>query len=274
MECIKGFSVLIVVILAFSVFLTESVNAQTIPKPSVPQFSIQVIDNSYDTTATIQTDPYTGQQTTIPSRHITDIKIEGKIKNQPFNQYVLTNPNGTRRDINFFYNVRYKGHFGEYWQYLYGGEDEGFLNRNYSSDYTYFTIHQDFSEGSVIDVQVISMIGYQSWVIQPLFPYPVINGQDSGWSNTLTVTINQSDTANVFASSIDNSPYPTLIYPEPPPTPTSTPTPMPNPTTNPTPTPTVPELSWLVIVPLLLSVFSVAVIFRRRKIISQNKPNV
>jgi hypothetical protein len=33
----------------------------------------------------------------------------------------------------------------------------------------------------------------------------------------------------------------------------------------PTPTPTVPELSWLVIVPLLLSVFSVAVIFRRRK---------
>ncbi len=31
------------------------------------------------------------------------------------------------------------------------------------------------------------------------------------------------------------------------------------------PTPTVPELSWLVIVPLLLSLFSVAVIFRHRK---------
>ncbi len=240
--------------------MTESVNAQTIPKPSVPQFSIQVVDNSYDTTATIQTDPYTGQQTTIPSRHITDIKIEGKIKNQPFNQFVLTNPNGTRRDLNFFYNVRYKGHFGEYWQYLYGGEDEGFLNRNYSSVFTYFTIHQDFSKGSVIDVQVISMIGYQSWVIQPLFPYPVINGQDSGWSNTLTVTINQSDTANVFASSIDNSPYPTLIYPEPLPTSTST-SPSPNLTPTPTitsstPTPTVPEFP-LWTIPLLLNYYGV-----------------
>jgi hypothetical protein len=41
-----------------------------------------------------------------------------------------------------------------------------------------------------------------------------------------------------------------------------------------TPAPTVPEMSWLVIVPLLLSVFSVAVIFRHRKAISQNKSNV
>lgn len=32
-----------------------------------------------------------------------------------------------------------------------------------------------------------------------------------------------------------------------------------------TPAPTVPEMSWLVIVPLLLSVFSVAVVFRHRK---------
>jgi hypothetical protein len=43
---------------------------------------------------------------------------------------------------------------------------------------------------------------------------------------------------------------------------------------SPSPSPAVPELSWLAIVPLLLSVFSIAVIFRRRKIISQNKPNI
>ncbi len=34
---------------------------------------------------------------------------------------------------------------------------------------------------------------------------------------------------------------------------------------SPSPTPTVPELSWLIILPLLLSLFSVAVIVRRRK---------
>jgi hypothetical protein len=43
---------------------------------------------------------------------------------------------------------------------------------------------------------------------------------------------------------------------------------------SPTSTPTVPELSWLAIVPLLLSLFFVAVILRHRKTISQNKPNV
>ena len=40
------------------------------------------------------------------------------------------------------------------------------------------------------------------------------------------------------------------------------------------PSPTVPELSWLAIVPLLLFLFSIAVISRHRKPISQNKPNV
>jgi parallel beta-helix repeat protein len=34
---------------------------------------------------------------------------------------------------------------------------------------------------------------------------------------------------------------------------------------SPTPTPTVPELSWLIILPLLLSIFSIAVILRHRK---------
>jgi hypothetical protein len=47
-------------------------------------------------------------------------------------------------------------------------------------------------------------------------------------------------------------------------------------TTNPfpVPTPTVPEFPGLVIVPLLLSLFLVAVLIRHRKTISQNKPNV
>jgi len=58
--------------------------------------------------------------------------------------------------------------------------------------------------------------------------------------------------------------------PAPTPTPNSTPTAattveMPAPTQAPTPTPTIPELSWLLIVPLLLFVLSVALIFRRHK---------
>jgi hypothetical protein len=39
-------------------------------------------------------------------------------------------------------------------------------------------------------------------------------------------------------------------------------------TTNPTPTPipTVPEFSWLMILPLFLSILSIVVFFRRRKL--------
>jgi hypothetical protein len=44
------------------------------------------------------------------------------------------------------------------------------------------------------------------------------------------------------------------------------PTPSPSPSTQSTPTPTVPELSWLAIVPLLLSVFAIAVLVRQRKV--------
>jgi hypothetical protein len=48
----------------------------------------------------------------------------------------------------------------------------------------------------------------------------------------------------------------------------------PNPTPTSTPNPTVPEFSWLVIVPMLPSLFFVAVILRHRRTISQNKPDV
>jgi|GEM_PF-4206529 len=44
-----------------------------------------------------------------------------------------------------------------------------------------------------------------------------------------------------------------------------------SPTSSPTPTPSIPELSWLMVVPLLLSLFSVAVVLRHQKPISLSK---
>jgi nitrous oxidase accessory protein len=41
-----------------------------------------------------------------------------------------------------------------------------------------------------------------------------------------------------------------------------------NTSTNPTPTPTVPELSWIAVVPLILSILSIAFLSRRRKLFS------
>ena len=113
----KGFSLLLVVILAVSsLMMVESASAQSIPKPSVPEFTLKYVDNSYDVPpmTTSSTDPYTGKVTftTIPGYHVENKSVEITIKNQPFTSYL--NENGSR--VWLFYYVAVKGHF-ENWSY-------------------------------------------------------------------------------------------------------------------------------------------------------------
>ena len=83
-------------------------------------------------------------------------------------------------------------------------------------------------------VEVEAIIGFPGrQAVPPQFPY-VVYGETSGWSNAETITVPSSSAS-------------------------------------PTPSPSIPELSWLVIVPLLLSVFAVAVILRHRKPTSFSK---
>ena len=110
-------SILAIVLVASSIIMVQNASAQSMPKPSVPQFSIQVVDYSYDVPTTYTTDSYTGKQITNPGYHVDDIRVEGKIKNQHFTPYMIPNPNSTNSDnpnlnIDFYYNIRYKGHFG------------------------------------------------------------------------------------------------------------------------------------------------------------------
>ena len=56
---------LIVAMLCLTVSIVKTANAQTIPKPSVPEFTITVNDHSYyepATTPSYYTDPYTGEK--------------------------------------------------------------------------------------------------------------------------------------------------------------------------------------------------------------------
>jgi hypothetical protein len=94
----------------------------------------------------------------------------------------------------------------------------------------------DFESGAKIEFQVQASNGspvYNSTILEE--HYSII-GETSDWSNTQTVTIPVSSVS---------------------------------PASSPTSTPAVPELSWLIIVSLLLSVLSVAAIIRHRK--SQTK---
>jgi hypothetical protein len=104
--------------------------------------------------------------------------------------------------------------------------------------------------GGQVDFQVQALIGYLDRIPNPNHDSPMFNllspdynftGETGDWSNTQTITIPASST-----SASDVSATSTL-------------------TATPTSTLAAPELSWLAIVPLLLSVFSVAVIVRHRK---------
>ncbi len=237
-------------------------NAQTIAKPSVPEFTATLVDHSYDTPASTPTytiDPYTGEQKQIssgsPSYHIENKSIEIRIKNQRFTPY----NDSEGRPIGLYYNVRHKGSFGSHWTYdpfmldgisthNYGGWDMTYLVPYSPSNTEYTTITYQLGKAGVsnygkMDFQVQTQIGY-IWANGNDFMQRVygvtynFTGESSDWAPIQTVTITET------------------------PSQTSTPS---------TPTTSVPELSGLAIMPLLVLMLAVAVLLRRRKTPNTNQ---
>ena len=193
-------------------------NAQTIPKPTVPRFTLDFQDNSYR----LNSAAYIQNQT---------IQIE--IENQPLvnSEYLL-------------YLIEEKSHYADNWN----STGASFWQNNQSQSTlinyalkgnnasTTFNGYLEFSIGDSVDFRVQAVSLYYTG---PPDGSNIQSGQlreadRSDWSNTQTITI--GETAS----------------------------------TSPTPTPTVPELSWLVFVPLLLSAFALVVVLRHRKIANLN----
>lgn len=250
----KTFALIITLIIAMScltLLTVKSANAQTTSTPTAPLFTLKFVPASYSVTTT---NPYTGMNTTTLVDNGT---IELSIKNQPFDY-----PN----TYHLYYDVRYRPHFGGNWtelnptESLYSSSNltlTQYISTVYSSlnslpesNSEYTAISYSLTRvgvpasGGQVDFQVSAVVGVNStfYSVQVVGASPVGVGQyepavayvtTSGWSNTQTVTIPANPTSS--------SPSPA-----------------------PTSTPTVPELSWRAIVPLLLSVFSVAIIVRHR----------
>ena len=224
------------------------VSAQTIPKPSVPEFSLKVVAYPYDVAPTTTIDPYTGKAiTTNDGYHEENRSIEITIKNQPFTSSLDKSGNYS----NLYYNIRFKGSYEDLWKYY----PVDLSNSNYSSAsvpinasksmYTIINLGlstyqlNNVPVGSKIDVQVEALIGY---VKQVNFFFMGSDGhyytfsdfEESGWSTTQTLTIGES--SNTI-----------------------------NPTSSPEPTPTVLEFPNLTAIPLLLSALAVALALRIKK---------
>jgi hypothetical protein len=248
--------------------MVESANAQSIPKPSVPEFTAKYVDRSFIVPASTSIDPYTGQNVTHPSYFVENRTLELDIKNQPFTPYTIDNSTGSPWNTTLMYNVQTKGHFAVNWTVLYS-VDNGFFPAS-SSHYTTvsYTINErpvfgNLQPNSQVDFQVEAFIGYVSRTIG--FASWYFTGESSGWSSTQTITI-PAVSVSTSTPSPTSSSNPTTA-------PTSTPT-----TTNLTGNPISVPLNTLIVVVAIFLVIIVALsllLFRKhRKIISQNKPNV
>ena len=166
--------------------------------PSVPEFTVELVDSSYDVPTTYSTDPYTGKRITHEGYHVERRTMEVRIKNQPFTPY--TDSDG--RNIKFFYNIRTKGHFTEEWSEVYNaGEmptqsNSEYTVISYDSERTYtFTLGTtsrclEVSPGGQVDFQVQALVGYtQDTITGPAFHGWVFTGEKSGWSETIPLTI-------------------------------------------------------------------------------------
>jgi hypothetical protein len=224
-------AVMLMLLLAASAMLiVELASAQSMPKPSVPEFTIKLVDDSYDEPAKTITDPYYGNTTTIPSSHVERYTVVLSIKNQAHD------PNYA-----FLYDVRIKGHFENQWTSLfdYYKEDASSFTsdvwavpggyRPYSSSDSGYTVviyglvehphdywlTHSFPVGAQVDFSVRASI-YNvtrppSGVKYQSTAYDLMGASD--WSNTQTITIGENTVTPVPTVMPTNVPFSTPSNP-------------------------------------------------------------
>ena len=181
----------------------RAIDLNSIPNPSVPDFTVKIVDRSYDVPVTNRTtiDPFTGQEVTKSSGgyHVTNKTLDVTIKNQPFTPIDL----GNGSVIQLYYSVRAKGHFGDWND---ARTDVGYYRMRVPSSSFNYTVATfifgmygwDPPVGGLEDFQVKAEVGY----LYPHYQGLVQTGTsfasygESDWSSTLTITISEGQTPN------------------------------------------------------------------------------
>jgi hypothetical protein len=202
--------------------------------PSVPEFSLKIVQKPYDVPPTYSFNPYTGKQVIENGGyHTEDRSVQITITNQKF----------TPSDGNsLMYNVRWKGHYSQSddWSYLAGDIDDSEYATDYiyaaGSDYTVaygsltsidrvdgsdFFLYTGSQDGEV-DIQVQTLIGQSTRVncapdmlMGPTARYD-FTGQSSSWSNTLTLDLSKNTVQSNPTTSENTTPQPTASNTVPP----------------------------------------------------------
>jgi hypothetical protein len=247
--------ILILTIASLSLITVKSTNAQSTSsapmKPLVPEFSLKYINSQKNVTIT---NPDNGQEIT---QQVDNSTVELVIKNQPY-PYAFQNTTYV-----IYYDIQTKSHFTQDWIELYPltyrlddfwyGTYSWYIsagNPSFPSSNSSLTTLLLPSKLYPIntDFQVKAIVGHNStYYIPPQGYQPPLGRDNSNPFARFYITPPPAQVGVAYDNSSDWSSTQTVSFPEP------------------SPTPNVPELSWLLIVPLLLSMLSVAVILRYRK---------
>lgn len=201
----KTFGVLLIITIVASCMAVVTVKpavAQSLPAlptPSVPQFTVRFVNNSYNTQPTTST-------------QIKDEFIEVTIKNQAFTPYTI-NYFGNNPTVDLYYNVRSKGHFSDEWTVVDTNE-----KADYSTQNTVIRLYENnVPSPAKIDFEVQTKIGFLVNQYDPTVGLPppgfppvnfVINGTVSDWSNIQTISVPDGATSTLPSPNPTASPSP------------------------------------------------------------------
>jgi hypothetical protein len=247
----KASALLLTIIIAISclaLLTTKPADAQTIPKPSVPEFTISYVDRSYDTPLVTRTttDPYTGKQVTETSggEHIENRTLDVVIKNQQFPQITLSNGSV----VQLFYYIRYKGHFENWSQSTVNGYNVRASAAISEVTVVTFVIGTDGltipNDGSV-DFQVEALAAIDNIYHFGNTDYHIdfTASNESDWSSIQTLHLADGSVSTSSSPNSTINTTPALI-----------------------PQLSAPELLAIILAPLLLSMFTVFLIIKYRRV--------
>jgi hypothetical protein len=209
----KGFSLILVVILAVSsLIIVKPALAQSIPKPSVPEFTVHLVGPSFTRNTTYSLDSNTGQIVANIGYTNQYSYVILTIKNQPFDS-----SHGS-----LYYNVQIKNQNTPYRNWTIVTYDGPKPKQFTDSDFTNISlrIEGQWSLASLAetqtDIQVQAMLGsfyYGPSAGPPFFSIWQFSGVTSDWSDTQTASIPANIPLSPTPAPSSSTPTPITSYP-------------------------------------------------------------
>lgn len=183
---------LIIFLTISSLLAVGTAQASAYIKPSVPQFTVKLESVPYYVPTTYRIDPFTGENVTEQVDYwVKNESLVFTIKSQPFTPYNDTDGNY----VSLTFNIRVKGHFEPEWTNLghFDASGSEYTVKAYGfGDNAYLAILGSVPDGGKLDVQVDARVGYYTANMAECKEY--FTGETSGWSETYTLTIGESQT--------------------------------------------------------------------------------